>query len=193
MNTTVKMLLIGLIIATLMGCSNLETATPDESTSGQTEFPGETELAYPVNTDDMSNQAYPLENRENTEIPAYLLPGFSTATPDPAMVDIIISEVKHENGLEIIVIKNIAEKTIDISSFMIYSPAFDDRKILPQNLFLESGDTFELYNGPESSEYPESQRWLTQTILNQALDEVWLLNDAARIIYYFVYYPSVPE
>ena len=193
MKTIVKTTLIGMIIATLIGCSNTKTVTPEEFTANQTELSEDTESAYPANTEEMTDQAYPLENRENTEITAYLLPGFSTPTPDPAMVSIIISEVRHENGLETIVIKNISDETMDISSYMIYSPAVDDRKILPQNLTLESGETFMLYNGPGSSEYPESQRWLTQTILEQALDEVWLLNDAARIIYYFIYYPAVSE
>lgn len=193
MKTFLKTVLIGMIIATLIGCGNTNTVTPDEYTINHTELPEDTESAYPVNTEEMTDQAYPLENRENTEIPAYLLPGFSTPTPDPEMVSLIISEVRHENGLETIVIKNISGETMDISSYMIYSPAVDDRKILPQNLTLESGETFMLYNGPGSSEYPESQRWLTQTILEQALDEVWLLNDAARIIYYFIYYPAVSE
>jgi hypothetical protein len=65
------------------------------------------------------------------------------------------------------------------------------RKILPSNLILEPGESFVLYNGPELEKYPEDQRWLDESVLTEVLDEVWLTNAAARIIYYFVYYPSI--
>jgi|GEM_PF-1160666 hypothetical protein len=193
MKLSIKIFVFGLIIISLMGCSEAKTPSPDEPPNDQTEYSEETEIGYPISPEGSTNQGYPLENNESTEIPAYLLPEFITATPDPALVSIIISEVRHENGLETIVIKNIGEEQQDISAFMIYSPAIDDRKILPQNIVLDTGDTFMLYNGPDTSAYPESQRWLKETILNEALDEVWLLNDAARIVYYFVYYPPVSE
>jgi len=191
MKNLLKTILFSAIIFVLMGCGFSQKTTLDEFPADQTKISSETESTYPVETEDTA-QSYPVEEIHNTEIPGYLLPGFVTSTPDVSMVNIIISEVKHENGVEIITIENRGESTQDISAFMVYSPALDERKILTQKLILDPGGTYHLYNGTDTSAYPYEQRWLQQTILNDAMDEVWLTNDSARIIYYFVYYPPVP-
>ena len=120
-----------------------------------------------------------------------MIPGFVTMTPDADLSSIIVSDVKHEGDVESIYITNISADTHDISKYMIYSPASDARKILPNNLILEPGETYVLYNGTSLENYPVDQRWLDTPVLTQALDEVWLTNSAARILYYFIYYPSI--
>ena len=147
---------------------------------------------YPIGATSDIVLAYPIEGIPSTDVPAYLLPGFITATPDPILAQLVISEVRHENDTEIITIKNISDDVKDIGAFMIYSPELGERKILPEGLKLASGDTFIIYNG-ETFGYPEEQIWLSQGVHKSPLDEIWLLNDAARMIYYFVYYPSVSQ
>lgn len=191
MKTFLKITLFSAIIFGLIGCEIADTTPLEESPVDNTKMSSEAESTYPVETED-STQSYPVGEISKTEMPGYLLPGFITSTPDASLANIIISEVKHENGVEIITLENIGESTQDISAFMIYSPALDTRKILSQNLILDPGETYNLYNGPDTSAYPYEQRWLPQTILNDAMDEVWLTNDSARIIYYFIYYPPVP-
>ena len=93
--------------------------------------------------------------------------------------------------METIYIKNISSTSQDISNYMIYSPKLDVRMIFPSNLILQPDETFALYNGENLENYPEAQRWLAEPALTDTLDEVWLTNSAARIIYYFIYYPSI--
>lgn len=137
------------------------------------------------------SNAYPVETAQETQVPAYMVPGFITSTPDASLSSIIVSEVQHKDGVESISIKNISPSTQDISAYMIYSPKLDVRKILPSDLILEPGDSFVLYNGANLDKIPEDQRWLEAPVLTEVLDEVWLTNAAARIIYYFIYYPSI--
>jgi len=120
-----------------------------------------------------------------------MVPGFVTMTPDASLTSIIISEVRHENDVESIYVTNISSETKDISNYMIYSPELDVRKIFPSNLVLEPGESFILCNGANLESYPAEQRWLDTPILTEALDEVWLTNSAGRILYYFIYYPSI--
>lgn len=189
MNKLIKGTLLAIVMLILAACG-AQSTTPTAPSPSQVSTVNP-ETSYPAGTANSSNTPYP--NQAETLVPAYLKPGFITATPDASIADIAISEVRHENGVETIVLKNISQKSQDISAYMLYSPALDSRKILPGNLVLKAGETFEIYNGADLSAFPEVQRWLPTEILKKALDEVWLTNAAARVIYYFTFYPPVTE
>ena len=184
---TLKLLLILLFLGILTGCGApaLETAKP------MVTLENPMDSLYPIETESNINSAYPIDEPKVNGTPAYMLPGFITATPDASVVSIVVSEVRHENEVESIHITNISSEPQDISAFMVYSPKLDLRKILPNNLVLNPGKSFVVYNGADTTNYPEGQRWLDTFILTDVLDEIWLTNNAARIIYYFIYYPSV--
>ena len=189
MKTFSRFTMLFILITLIAGCSSQPTAAPQNSTPAESTL---TEMtAYPMPGAFVQNNTYPFQAEQETPVPAYMVPGFITMTPDASLTSIIVSEVRHEDDVESIYIKNISSTTQDISSYMIYSPKLDVRKILPSNLILEPGETFVLYNGPDLENYPEDQRWLDTPVLTEALDEVWLTNSAARILYYFIYYPSI--
>lgn len=189
MNKVVKIITFCFILVTITGCQNTNVDNPNTPVSEQqTTIP----TIYPMDNVYEIESIYPSGEAIGTQVPEYLLPGFITATPDQELAPIVISEVRHEENVEIIVIKNISDKEVDISAFMIFSPEVGDRKILPNDLRLSSGETFELYNG-ENLDFPQEQIWLTKAVLNNPLDEIWLLNSAARIVYYFTYYPAISE
>ncbi len=181
------MLLIFVIL--IAGCSPQATQVPQSTTP--TTLPSPELTAYPVPGIFVETTTYPLGAEQETPVPAYMVPGFITMTPDANLTSIIVSEVRHEGDVESIYITNISSTTQDISSYMIYSPKLDVRKILPSNLILEPGESFILYNGADLEKYPVEQRWLGEPVLTEMLDEVWLTNSAARIMYYFIYYPSI--
>ncbi len=189
MKTFSKFAILIILTTIIAGCSSKQTAVPQSTATTGSTSPEMT--TYPVPGTFVENNTYPLQSDQETPVPAYMVPGFITMTPDASLTSIIVSEVQHEDDVESIYIKNISSVTQDISSYMIYSPKFDVRKILPSDLILEPGDTFILYNGPDLENFPEDQRWLNESALTEVLDEVWLTNAAARIIYYFIYYPSI--
>lgn len=189
MKTFRRFALLLLLIVVIAGCSPKPTPA---SQSTEPAAPTSPELTtYPIPETYTEPNAYPFQTEQETPVPAYLVPGYITNTPDASLVSIIVSEVQHEDDVESIYIKNISSTTQNISSYMIYSPKLDTRKILPSNLILEPGESFVLYNGADLEKFPEDQRWLDEQVLTEALDEVWLTNSAARIIYYFIYYPSI--
>ena len=189
MKTFRRFALLLLLIIIVAGCGTQQTPAPQNTETAALPLPEQT--AYPIPGAYVEPDAYPFESEQETPVPAYMVPGFITMTPDASLVSIIVSEVQHEDDVESISIKNISSSTQDISSYMIYSPKLDTRKILPSNLILEPGESFVLYNGADLEKFPEDQRWLDAPVLTEALDEVWLTNGAARIIYYFIYYPSI--
>ena len=189
MKTFRSFALLILLAAVVAGCTS--TPSPEPLPTQPTTLPPAELTAYPVPGSHAESETYPLLEAQQTPVPAYLVPGFITNTPDAALVSIIVSEVQHEEGVETIYIKNISSTSQDISNYMIYSPKLDVRMIFPSNLILQPDETFALYNGENLENYPEAQRWLAEPALTDTLDEVWLTNSAARIIYYFIYYPSI--
>lgn len=189
MNSFFRMILMVIILVMLAGC---QTANGDNAITPAPEDQTTVATTYPMGTTFELESIYPSGEAPGTQVPEYMLPGFTTATPDPELAPIVISEVRHEENVEVIVIKNISNQEIDISAYMIFSPEMGDRKILANNIRLSSGETYELYNG-ENLEVPQEQIWLTKAVLNNPLDEIWLLNSAARIVYFFTYYPSISE
>ena len=182
-----KLAVLVIISGMLVSCSPKATATPE----GTPLAPATEDTTYPVSGDAAENTTYPAPGQAGTAVPAYLVPGFITMTPDAELNSVIVSEVRHEDNEESIYITNISSINQDISNYMIYSPALDVRKILPGNLILEPGESFILFNGANLGSHPEEQQWLDTPILTEVLDEVWLTNSAARILYYFIYYPSI--
>lgn len=189
MKTFRRFVFLLIFISLVAGCLSRQITAPQVTTPTMLTAPETT--TYPVPNVLPELTTYPSEAGQETPVPAYMIPGFITMTPDASLSSIIVSEVQHEDDVESIYIKNISSTTQDISSYMIYSPKLDVRKILPSNLILEPGETFILYNGAHLDEFPEEQRWLDTPVLTETLDEVWLTNAAARIMYYFVYYPSI--
>ncbi len=181
MKVFMKLMVVLVVFASLAGCTPQSPTTAVLTSVSGT--PG-----YPVPA---SGSAYPASgSAPATIVPAYMLPGFITATPDPSLADVIISEVRHEGNLEVLVIKNISASEQNIGAFMLFSPELSDRKILPADLKLASGATFEIYNGDTTGQ-TAGQTWLKQPLLQKALDEVWLVTATGRVAYYFVYYPAV--
>lgn len=179
-----------LVLFTLLS-SCAQQSTPDSQRTPSADLPSPETAVYPVPDDSLESSTYPFPAEQETQVPSYMVPGFVTMTPDANLTSIIISEVRHENDVESIYITNISSETKDISNYMIYSPELDVRKIFPSNLVLEPGESFVLYNGANLDSFPVEQRWLDTPILTEALDEVWLTNSAGRILYYFIYYPSI--
>ena len=177
------------LLSLLSSCA--QQSTPDPLSTPSAVLPSPEETAYPVPYDFLESSTYPIPGEQATQVPPYMVPGFVTMTPDASLTSIIISEVRHENDVESIYVTNISSETKDISNYMIYSPELDVRKIFPSNLVLEPGESFILYNSANLESYPAEQRWLDTHILTEALDEVWLTNSAGRILYYFIYYPSI--
>jgi hypothetical protein len=184
-----KFLILLILTILVGGCSSQSTSAPQNTATAESTLPEMT--AYPVPDTYVDPNAYPFQAEQETPVPAYMVPGFITMTPDANLTSIIVSEVQHEEDVESIYIKNISSDNQDVSNYMIYSPKLDVRKILPNNLILEPGESFVLYNGADLGKFPEDQRWLDAPVLTEALDEVWLTNAAAAIIYYFTYYPSI--
>lgn len=189
MKTTGKIAIWVIVIGLLVSCSPKPTPAPQTTPSAATPLPVNT--TYPVSGGSVESSTYPVGGQQATQVPPYLVPGFVTMTPDAKLNSIIVSEVRHENDVESIYITNISSTNQDISNYMIYSPAKDVRKILPSNLILKPGESYILFNGADLSSHPADQQWLDTPILTEALDEVWLTNSAARILYYFIYYPSI--
>jgi len=184
-----KFLILLILTILVGGCSSQSTSAPQNTATAESNLPEMT--AYPVPDTYVDPNAYPFQAEQETPVPAYMVPGFITMTPDASLTSIIVSEVQHENDVESIYIKNISSDTQDISNYMIYSPKLDLRKILPSNLILEPGESFVVHNGADLEKFPVDQRWLDAPVLTEVLDEVWLTNAAARIVYYFIYYPSI--
>lgn len=189
MKTFGSFLSLFILIILVAGCSFQQTPTPQSTASDV--LPSAEITAYPVPDKFLESTTYPTLNEQETPVPPYMVPGFITMTPDASLTSIIVSEVRHEDELESIFIKNISSTNQDISNYMIYSPKLDVRKIFPSNLILEPDESFIIFNGADLENYPVDQRWLDAPVLTEVLDEVWLTNNAARIIYYFIYYPSI--
>lgn len=173
-----KLMLILLLFLT--ACASANTGTP---TSGAvaTQPPG----AYPAPV----IQGYPAPGGDQpTPTPGYMGAGFVTATPDAVQSPLIIASVQHEANLEIFTIKNIGQQAQDIGGYMLFSPNIAESYMFPVGLTLASGDTYTVYNGATEGK-PQEQIWLDAFAINEPMDEVWLLNRAARIIYTFIYYP----
>lgn len=188
-NQIVIIFLIYLFLA-LAGCNWKSVSIIEETSESLNK--SETDIRTPSlfnSTSTDLNLLYPIENSLSTQTPNYLSSGFVTLTPDPLLSNIVISEVRHENDVEVIVIKNIGASAQDIGSYIIYSPGANERKVLPKDLVLQSGDTYSIYNGSDLSVFPEEQGWMKNAVLTTAFDEVWILNNAGRIMYYFTYYP----
>ncbi len=189
MKTISKILIKLTLVLVLSSCSLQSTQEPQNDTTPL--VPESETTPYPITNNLTEGSTYPIPNQQETEVPPYLVPGFVTMTPDANLSSIIVSDVKHEGDVESIYITNISSETQDISNYMVYSPALDVKKILPSNLILEPGESFILYNGANLDNFPVDQRWLETPVLTEVLDEVWLTNGAARILYYFIYYPSI--
>lgn len=189
MKTNKTIVIVLTLIFLLASCSPKVTQEPKNDPTAL--VPAAETTPYPIANQPLEGATYPIPAEQQTEVPAYMVPGFITMTPDAALTSVIVSEVRHENEVESIYITNISAATQDISNYMIYSPEMDARKIFPSNLILEPGESFVLYNGANLGSFPSDQQWLDTPVLIEVLDEVWLTNGAARIMYYFIYYPSI--
>jgi PBP1b-binding outer membrane lipoprotein LpoB len=118
MKTFSKFAMLLILITLIAGCSSKPTALPQSTATTGSTSPEMT--TYPVPGTFVENNTYPLQAEQETPVPAYMVPGFITMTPDASLVSIIVSEVQHEDNVESIHIKNISSVTQDISSYMIY-------------------------------------------------------------------------
>lgn len=189
MKTRKTIVIILTLIILLASCTPKTIQVPQSTSTAL--VPVTETTPYPIPNQSLEGSTYPIPSEQEVSVPPYMVPGFVTMTPDASLSSIIVSEVQHEGDVESIYIKNISSSTQDISSYMIYSPKLDVRKILPSNLILGPGESFVLYNGANLESFPVDQQWLDTPVLTEVLDEVWLTNSAARILYYFIYYPSI--
>lgn len=111
------------------------------------------------------------------------------ASQIPANQALIISEIRHEDGLETIVVKNNGLEDFDASLYMLFSPELSLKFVLQKNLLLKSGEAVEVYNGEIKGLSPDYV-WLPQMVLTKPGDTLILVAASGMIVYYFDYYPD---
>lgn len=113
--------------------------------------------------------------------------GLITETPDASKTPLIIRVGKTQD-LETIEVTNISSGPIDVSGFILFSENLDDRVIIPGGTILNSKESFAIYNGKDPRD-GKGYFWNEEFAILNVEDQLLLLNQAGRIIYYFNYYP----
>ena len=160
---------ISIILVLLVGCSPAKDET--KSTRGN-----------PPISSDGTLPGYPGNKNEQEKFK-----GFITDTPDPSITPLIV-RVTHEDQLETIEITNISSSEVDISGYILYSVALEDRLIIPDTTILSPGEQYYVYNG-SSDQNRSLIIWKSEFTVNNFEEQLILLNRAGRIIYYYTYYP----
>lgn len=112
-----------------------------------------------------------------------------TVTPDVNNSPIIISSVEIIDNNEIITLKNISEKTIDIGEFILVDPQTNNMKKFNDGSEVKPNETFLIINGDQDSEFAlNNEYWQPVFVINQPLDELILVNQAGRILWSYVNY-----
>lgn len=112
-----------------------------------------------------------------------------TVTPDVNNSPIIISSVEIIDNNEIITLKNISEKTIDIGEFILVDPQTNNMKKFNDGSEVKPNETFLIINGDQDSEFAlKNEYWQPVFVINQPLDELILVNQAGRILWSYVNY-----
>ena len=181
-----KILFLVIIGAMLAGCKS----SPAPSSVTPTLTPPSN--GYPVLT---PGNGYPEQNQNTQNNPGY--PAVTTTpaarmptdTPDPAKTPVIIASVTHTtDGIEVITLKNITQSEQDISLYSLLNPDTQELFTFPDKSKLAAGESIAVYNG--TGAYPDGKKWLDKPFLTVAGSSVQLLNQAARIMYTFTYYPE---
>ena len=183
----IKSLVFIILTIILMGCK----PSPTTSTIQPTLTPGSN--GYPVST---TGIGYPSQGEITPNNPGYpvsatttLATMVPTGTPNAVLTPVIIASIEHTtDGLEVITIKNISQTDQDISLFSLINPLTQDLYPFPDKSTLSSGQSIVVFNGAGAT-YPSGQKWLDKGFLTTAGDSIQLLNQAARIIYTYTYYP----
>lgn len=112
-----------------------------------------------------------------------------TVTPDVNNSPIIILSVEVMDKNEVITLKNISEKTIDISEFILVDPQTNNMKKFNEESIINPNETFLIINGDQDSEFAlKNEYWQPVFVINQPLDELILVNQAGRILWSYVNY-----
>lgn len=113
---------------------------------------------------------------------------YPTITANPIYTPLIIASVKNENGVEIITLQNISNSPQDLKIFTIVEPNSQKYKQFDSEILLP-GQTFDIINGTKTQNLSPNQIWLSEPIINIDYDQLYLLNEAGRIIWTFTKLP----
>lgn len=160
-----------LVVILFGGCTSTQTTNPR----------GEVDFSATSSGTNLENSG---DNRIE-QTPDFI--GLITETPDGMKTPLIVRVLK-EGELETIEIVNTTSSSIDISGYILYSEKLDDRLIIPVGTVLDSQDSFIIYNG-KSTKNDLGFLWHEDFSINNVEDQLLLLNQAGRIIYYYTYYP----
>jgi hypothetical protein len=174
-----------LLVVMLAGCASGPAATPPPSATA-TQSPLQlTQTGYPP---PFVDNGYPAGVSAPAVSSTVRVPPKPVGTPDPAKTPIIIESVTHENGTEIITIRNISSTFRSVDGNAILNPD-NGLGILVPTTGLKPNEAVLVYNGVLPSGVDAKQKWSDKFMLQNAYDEVILLNRASALVYRFVYYP----
>lgn len=112
-----------------------------------------------------------------------------TATPDPDQTPVAIVSAEIGPNREIITIQNISSSDQDISEWILFNLDAEDVFRFPENLVLEPGEVVRVYSAVAENEVPESGFfWTEETVWESLPADVLLLNQATRLVYWYVHY-----
>lgn len=183
MNGKFNYIFIGItILLTLTiftGCATTTATGVSPTSSSQT--PG-----YPAPIKNIGT-AYPISVTPDKENINVISP---TTTPDPRISPLIILKVTHIDSLEVITLKNISGVDQDLKLYTIVEPSSQQFKRFQDSYIIKPDATYDVYNGPNPGNVSADQIWLSAPVLKNQYDELYLLNNAAAIIWTYTYVPS---
>lgn len=113
---------------------------------------------------------------------------FPTQTADPANTPMIIEDVIKQGDSEMIIIKNISSTAQDLQLYTLVEPESQQFKTFTSQL-INPGETFQVINGPNPENIVDNAHWLSEPLLSLPGDKFHLLNQAARILWTWIYFP----
>lgn len=160
---------------TIVATTSLPSPEATEEISEAYPLPG-----YPIETQSTepgSSESYPAGP---TSIPGE---PHASATPDPSVSPIIITNVIHDNdSLETIFVSNVTDVSQDIAGYSLLVPGTSEHINFPEGT-LAPGESLRVYNGSEAKDQSGGLVWLDQVVLKIPGDSIILLNRAGRMIW----------
>jgi hypothetical protein len=125
----------------------------------------------------------------DTPVPPPTLPPVRPSdTPDPARTPLIIAGATiGDDGHEVVLVKNISAKKLDLSSHLLYNPLTGQRFIFPAGVALASGETVEVHSGTGKEMSEGGLFWTEESVWKGENEDILLLNPTGRLIYWYVF------
>jgi len=153
------------------------------SQSESTYYPGpDLSATYPESIEETTYPG-PIINENSLQAPP--LP---TTTPNPKISPLIIISVTNNNDIEEITLKNISNIPQDLKLYTIVEPNSQKFKQFESEILLPN-QTITIYNGATSKNLSSNQKWLSEPLLIVTFDQLYLLNEAGRIIWTYTKMP----